>query len=124
MYLFSQEVYFCKRSIAYPQSNDQPRDVIVNRANSLTVASEVPMRTQNGTEFRMGATAPETAENILRALTPNSLRNVLNRFTNQNTTNDEMKEAREERNTNNARSSQGGGFFSMFNPFTWFGGSK
>ena len=42
-------------------------------------------------KFTVGSTAQETAENILRAFTPNFLRNVLNRFANQNETNDEMK---------------------------------
>ncbi len=92
------------------------RDVTVTETNSLTVAPGISMHIQNGTEFTTGGTAQETAENILRALTPNSLRNVLNRFANQNETNDEMKEEREER-------SQGGGFISRLNPFRWFGGS-
>ena len=76
-------------------NEDLSRDVTVNQANSLTVAPGITTRIHhNDTEFRIGATAQETAENILRALTPNSLLNLLNRFTNQNTTNDEMKEER------------------------------
>lgn len=56
------------------------RDVTVNQANSLTVAPGISTRTQNGTEFTMGETLQETAENILRALSPNSLLNIINRF--------------------------------------------
>ena len=74
---------------------------------------------QNGTGLTMGATVQETAENILRALTPNSLRNVLDRVTNPNGTDDEMKEERENHSTT---SSQGGGVFSMLNSFNSLGG--
>lgn len=75
-------------------NGQETRDVTLNEANSLTVAPGITTRIHNGTEFRIGATVQETAEHILRALTPISLLNVLNRFTNQNTTNDEMEEER------------------------------
>ena len=56
------------------------RDVTVTMANSVTVNSGITMRTQNGTEFTMGETLQKTAENILRALTPNSLQEILSKF--------------------------------------------
>lgn len=62
-------------------TEDRPtRNVTVQDANSVTVASGLTMRTQNGTEFTMGETLQETAENILRALTPNSLQEILSKF--------------------------------------------
>ena len=53
-------------------NEDLSRNVTVNQANSLTVAPNVPMRTQNGTEFTMGATREETIDNLIPDIQPSA----------------------------------------------------
>ncbi len=63
---------------------DLSRNVTVNRANSLTVAPGITMRTQNGDTFVMRPTIRETVEQLLASLNPEAAKFICEKYLNSN----------------------------------------
>lgn len=58
-------------------NDDLSRNVTVNSAGSLTVAPNVNVNLRNGTAFETGKTAQETLRNLLRAMNPQEVAQVM-----------------------------------------------